>query len=139
MPTLVDTNVLVYASGVNGDRRRQQLAIQALYDCRVNGALAVQVLAEFSNVLMRHGRSIESISRDVSTLEMAWSVVSPNSHTVSSASDGVKDHHMSFWDAMLWATARQNNLTTILSEDGPVGATVGGVTYVSPFDGQASP
>lgn len=133
MPTLIDTNILVYAAGADGDRDRQQIAVRALRAHREDGLLAVQVLAEFANVLIRKGRPLETIQRDVTTLERSWRVIAPNSETVSAALVGVQEHKMSFWDAMLWACAKQHHLATILSEDGPIGATIGGILYKSPF------
>lgn len=133
MPTLIDTNILVYARGVDGDPVRQRQAIQALQSHHGTGALSVQVLAEFSSVLLHKGISIDVIHEDVMSLEKTWTIVAPEHDTVSLALRAVKTHRMSFWDAMLWATARQHDLTTILSEDGPTGATVGGIVYVSPF------
>ncbi len=59
------------------------------------------------------------IERDVAVLEQAWKVVESTDKTVSLALSGVEKYRMSFWDATLWATAKQHELTTILSEDGP--------------------
>ena len=39
----------------------------------------------------------------------------------------------SFWDAMLWTTARQAGCRLLLSEDLQDGQTLGGVTCVNPF------
>lgn len=133
MPVLIDTNILLYAVAADADRRHQQTAIQALRDHRADGALAVQVLAEFANVLIRKHWPVETVRSDVRILEKTWQIVAPNASTASLAVAGVKEHQMSFWDAMLWATAKQHGLTTILSEDGPTGSTVGEVLYLSPF------
>lgn len=133
MATLIDTNVLVYARGVDGDATRQRQAILALKACRADGFLTVQVLQEFASVLIRKRLSIDVIYEDVATLQRTWSVVASNNDTVLMALECVKAHHMSFWDALLWATARQHDITTILTEDGPTGADVGGIYYRSPF------
>lgn len=133
MLTLIDTNILVYATGADGDRTRQQMAIQALRDHRAHGTLSVQVLAEFASVLIRKGTPLETVRSDICTLEKTWQIVTPDAGTVSLALAGVDDYSMSFWDAMLWATAKHHGLTTILSEDGPTGSTVGEVLYLSPF------
>lgn len=133
MSTLIDTNILVYAAGADGDRTRQRIAIQALGDYRRDGVLAVQVLAEFANVLMRKCRPMDIIRSDISVLENTWQIVAPDAKTVSLALTGAAEYQMSFWDAMLWAVAKQHRVTTILSEDGPTGSTVGDVFYRSPF------
>ncbi|MCY0878910.1 MAG: PIN domain-containing protein [Firmicutes bacterium] len=133
MSTLIDTNILVYAAGADGDRSRQQAAIKALGDYRSNGVIAVQVLAEFANVLLRKGRPIDRIRNDISVLAKTWTIVPSDTNTVLLALMAVEEYQMSFWDAMLWAVAKQRRLTTILSEDGPTGSTIGGVSYLSPF------
>lgn len=133
MPTLIDTNILVYAAGADGDQGRQRMAIKTLRDYRADGVLAVQVLAEFANVLIRKRRPLQTVRSDISILEKTWQIVAPDARTVPLALIGVEEHQMSFWDAMLWATAMQHRVTTILSEDGPTGSTVGQVLYLSPF------
>ncbi|MHB1981407.1 MAG: PIN domain-containing protein [Sulfobacillus sp.] len=131
--TLVDTNVLVYAAGVNTDQARQRVALDSLRQVRPVGALAVQVLAEFSSVLLRQGSAVEAVRHDVERLAASWPVLVPDASTVPRALAGIRDHGLSFWDAMLWATALEHDVSTILSEDGPSGLSVGGIRYASPF------
>ncbi len=52
--------------------------------------------------------------------------------------DAVGEHRLSFWDAMLWATARQGGCSAILSEDMQDGRRLGGVEFVNPFATGAS-
>jgi predicted nucleic acid-binding protein len=51
--------------------------------------------------------------------------------------DAVTHHHLSFWDAMMWATAKRHGCRALISEDGQSGRTLGGVILLNPFD--ASP
>lgn len=46
---------------------------------------------------------------------------------------GVREHHLSFWDAMLWATARQAGCVALLTEDQQHGRSLGGVRFIDPF------
>jgi predicted nucleic acid-binding protein len=133
MATLIDTNILVYAARADGDRDRQEAATRALQRYHADGALAVQILAEFASVLLRKGRPLTDVQEDVASLRQSWRVVAPNVDTVPLALSAVALHRMSFWDAMLWAIAKQHSLSSILTEDGPTGTTVGGVQYLSPF------
>jgi predicted nucleic acid-binding protein len=55
------------------------------------------------------------------------------------AMDAVAGHGWSFWDAMMWATARRAGCRLLLSEDGDDGRTLGGVTLVNPFASPRSP
>jgi len=60
-------------------------------------------------------------------------VIEMSGLVVLEAARGVRDHKMSFWDAQIWATARLNQITCILSEDFNTGSVVEGVRFVSPF------
>lgn len=131
--TLVDTNILVYAAGVNTDKAHQAAASNALNKIRHVGALPVQALSEFTAVLLRHRRPADVILHDVDALAGTWPVLHPTARTVAEALAGVTDHQLSFWDAMLWAVAVEYGLSAILSEDGPTGHSIRGVEYVSPF------
>jgi predicted nucleic acid-binding protein len=54
--------------------------------------------------------------------------------SVERAIDGVRDHALSFWDALIWATAAEADATYILTEDCQHGRRVEGVLYLDPFD-----
>jgi hypothetical protein len=45
----------------------------------------------------------------------------------------VKRHSVSFWDAMLWVTAREAGCRLLFSEDLHDGQTLDGVTCINPF------
>jgi predicted nucleic acid-binding protein len=55
------------------------------------------------------------------------------------AMDAVAGHSLSFWDAMMWATAKRAGCRLLFSEDGDDGRTLGGVTLVDPFASPQSP
>ena len=46
---------------------------------------------------------------------------------------GVKTHSFSYWDAQVWATARLNQVQTIISEDFSHDQIVEGVRFFIPF------
>ena len=48
--------------------------------------------------------------------------------------EAVARHRLSFWDAMLWATAKAAGCRLILSEDGADGRDLEGVVQVNPFE-----
>ena len=52
--------------------------------------------------------------------------------------DVVQEHRLSFWDAMLWATARQAGCSAILSEDLPDGRRLNGAEIINPFAAAAA-
>lgn len=47
---------------------------------------------------------------------------------------GVQDHHLSFFDAQMWAVARLNEIPALLTQDMATGSTVAGVMIVDPFE-----
>ena len=52
---------------------------------------------------------------------------------VLEAARGVIDHQLRFWDALIWATAKLNQIPVILSEDFRSGASLEGVRFVNPL------
>lgn len=133
MTALIDTNVLVYAAGIRTDTARQRQAIEVLSRWHHEGCLALQVLAEFSAVALRHGMPVEQCQYLVAQYRRTWRILVPSVATLDGALQGVSEYHLSFWDAMLWALAREHGLAEIMTEDGPTGQSVGGITFRNPF------
>jgi predicted nucleic acid-binding protein len=46
---------------------------------------------------------------------------------------GTQVHHLQFWDAQIWATARLNQIVDVYSEDFNSGAIVEGVRFTNPL------
>ena len=132
MTTLVDTNILVYAAGIRADDRRKQAATELLAQLRPDACLSLQVLSEFSAVALRHGIGPEVCRSLVAEYCRSWTILAPSAASLDTALTAVRDHQLSFWDAMLWAVAHEHGLGEIVTEDGPTGA-VGGVKFRNPF------
>ena len=47
--------------------------------------------------------------------------------------DAMRAEPAAFWDAMLWATARQSGCSAILTEDMQDGRRLSGVEFINPF------
>ena len=130
----LDTNILVYAvdldAGERHDRARALVGRAARGDC----VLTVQALAEFFHATTR--KNLLPLTR-ASAFVRAWrdvfQVVSADATALVDAMDAVEEHRLSFWDAMLWATARHSGCSTILSEDMQDGRRLGGVEFINPF------
>lgn len=134
---LIDTNVLVYAYD-RGEIHKQARAIDTLayiHQARA-GRLSVQSLAEFFTVVTRGKRQIltaEIAAREIERLAASWPVLDLTPHVVLEALRGAQEHHMPYWDAQLWATAKLNQVPVLFSEDFNSGATIEGVRFVNPF------
>jgi predicted nucleic acid-binding protein len=134
---LVDTNVLVYAYDRSEPEKQRQArrVLAALADRRI-GALSTQVLGEFFVVVTR--RIDTPLSNDeayerAANLLSGWPVISMTGIAVLEAMRGVRDYHLSYYDAQLWATAKLNHISIVLSEDFQDGQVVEGVRFVNPF------
>lgn len=139
---LVDTNVLVYAYD-RSEPTKQRLALDALdrlYQSR-RGALSTQVLGEFYSVMTRKLAEPCSPSEARAHVEnylMSWPVLPLAPLVIHEALRGATEHQLSYFDAQLWAVARLNQLTTIVSEDFSDGSIVDGIQFLDPFKSKLS-
>jgi predicted nucleic acid-binding protein len=134
---LVDTNLLVYAWDP-ADAHKQERAIATLDGLHSAGAgrLSAQSLAEFFAAVTRGAKprlTPAKAARQVEGLAASWPVLDVTPLVVIEATRGVADHHLSYWDAQLWATARLNQIPVIFSEDFASGSVLKGVRFVDPF------
>ena len=136
----LDTNVLVYAEGVNGiERRTAALALLAQLP-EAGVFLPVQVLGELFNVLVRKDRRSGSNARSAI---LAWRDVYPliptSPTTMIAALDLAANHNFSIWDAAILAAAADAGCRLLLSEDMRDGFIWRGVTITNPFRENRAP
>ncbi len=134
---LVDTNVLVYAYD-RSEPDKQAKAAEILDTLAKNGAgvLSPQILAEFFSVVTKKlsaQLSAQDGYKSLGNYIQSWKVVDLTGAIVLEAARGVKDHELSFWDSLVWATARMNQVPAVLSEDFSHGSVVEGVRFINPF------
>jgi predicted nucleic acid-binding protein len=135
---LVDTNVVVYAY----DRRdsiKQARALSTLdHLARTGrGRLSTQILGEFfvtATQRLDPPLTLEEGCEQVEALSMTWPVLPIVPLVALEAARGARDHHLPYWDAQLWATARLNQVSVVLSEDSDLADRVlEGVHFLDPF------
>jgi predicted nucleic acid-binding protein len=63
----------------------------------------------------------------------SWPIFDVTPMHVYEAVRGVREHRLSYYDALIWATARLNGVPHLLSEDGQDGRYLEGVRYLNPF------
>lgn len=123
------------------DATKQRTAIAVVERLRDAGRLStsVQCLVEFYGVVTRKlpdrmpaDEALAEVSRYVRFAQ----VMDLTGAIVLDACRGASAHRLSLWDALVWATARLNQIRTVLTEDVPHGRSIEGVTYLSPFDAQ---
>lgn len=135
----LDTNILVYAvdrdAGERHRRSRELVGRAALSDC----VLTMQSLAEFFHATTRKNLlEPEPAGAFVRIWLEVFPVTSADESGLVDAMDAVGEHRLSFWDARLWAAARQAGCSAILSEDMQHGRRLGGVEFVNPFAADAA-
>lgn len=134
---LVDTNVLVYVYDMN-EAEKQERALQVLDALQAagTGQLSTQTVAEFFRVVTREARRLLTVAEateQVAKLLRAWPILDLTPMIVLEATRGVRDHRLAYWDAQIWATAKLNQIETVLSEDFKSGSVLEGVRFVDPF------
>src|SRR4051794_35287723 len=130
-----DTNVLVYATAQapsEKSRRARELLGRALRSS--NAVLLLQTLGEFSSVALRkHAMPVQSVL----DLLDAWQALLPcraaEPADLGCALDAVRSHQLSFWDALLWATARRGGGRPPLPRGLQEGRVFDAVPLLNPF------
>jgi predicted nucleic acid-binding protein len=124
-----DTNILIYAQ--SQDKR----AARARAEIAAGGMISVQVLNEFANVLRKKlGRSWDEVSAAAADIEATLGPARPltiDLHRQALAIAG--SHSLSFFDALIIASAAEAGCKVLLTEDMQTDATIAGVQLVNPF------
>ena len=132
----VDTNVLIYAHDLSaGDKHsRARQLIQELWQSG-EGCLSIQVLQEFCvNVTQKVAKPLapEAAAQIVADLA-AWQIHWPGVEDVLDAIRLQQRYQLSFWDAMIVASAIQLGCETLWSEDMNPGQVYDRVRVLNPF------
>ena len=129
MSAFFDTNILVYAQQTGGkaDRARELFS--------GGGKLSVQVLNEFAAVSRRKQRldwsAIAEAIDDVLTVVDPPLALTHDMHTA--AREFAEEHGISFYDALIVASAIEAGCDILYSEDMQHGRRIGGLAIVNPF------
>ncbi len=135
MRVALDTNILVYAEGVNGaERQAQALVILGALE-RDTVVIPVQALAELFAVLTRKAKwSVETAKLAVETWAAAYEAPDTTVATVNDAMELVVRHRLAFWDALIVATSVMARCDQLLTEDMQNGFTWRGLTLTNLFE-----
>ncbi len=134
MRVALDTNILVYAEGVNGAGKKKT-ALELLQRLpQPDVVVPVQALGELFHVLVRKAARSGSKAR---TAILEWqdtfACVETSTAVMRAAIDLAADHHLSIWDAVILSGASEAGCRLLLSEDLQDGFTWNGVTVTNPF------
>jgi predicted nucleic acid-binding protein len=129
-----DSNVLIYALS-RGDPRHSAAASLLARATRGDCVQTLQSLAECFRIITTKQRFDPGQARcDIHGFRTAFTVCTADDGDLDQAMRAVEDHSLSFWDALLWATARRAGCRVLLSEDFQDGRDLSGVLFVNPFD-----
>jgi predicted nucleic acid-binding protein len=130
----LDTNILAYAEGVNGDKMKRA-AIELVEKLPPGSVvLPVQTLGELFNLLVRKAkRPPDQARRAILSWQDAFPLIDTSSEVMLAAADIATAHQLAIWDAVVLSAAAEARCRLLLSEDLQEGFTWKGVTITNPF------
>ncbi len=135
-----DTNILIYAVNTDAPEKHQIASSLLEAATQKDCLLTLQAIGEFFNATRRKGlASMDEVITITRVWQQIFTVVPADQDTFNEAVEYVRDHNISFWDAMLWANAKQAGCAYVLSEDMQHGRRLGGVEIINPFAKDAKP
>jgi predicted nucleic acid-binding protein len=133
---LVDTNVLLYQHDARQQEKQERArAWMAMLWRTRRGRINSQVLSEFyvnATEKLKPGLSRKAARESVATLS-AWAPFASDGRTIEVAWEIQDRHQLSWWDALIMASASINTCKYLLTEDLQHDQSVRGVTVVNPF------
>jgi predicted nucleic acid-binding protein len=135
-----DTNILIYAVNTDAPEKHQIASSLLEAATQKDCLLTLQAIGEFFDATRRKGlASMDEVITITRVWQQIFTVVPADQDTFNEAVEYVRDHNISFWDAMLWANAKQAGCAYVLSEDMQHGRRLGGVEIINPFAKDAKP
>jgi predicted nucleic acid-binding protein len=130
----LDTNILFYAMDRDAGHRHKA-AVDIVHQASVTDCVMVlQVLGEFYAAVTGKNRmpASEAEAQILDWMKL-FPVVSATSKSLKRALPAVNQYRMSFWDALLWATACEASVTVLITEDFQHDRVIEGVRFCNPF------
>ncbi|HII54105.1 hypothetical protein COT30_04265 [Candidatus Micrarchaeota archaeon CG08_land_8_20_14_0_20_49_17] len=114
----IDTNILVYAEQSNEKLKHDKAAeiMSALLKSN-EGVLSNQILAELSSVLSDYGFDAGRRNELISTYNKALKTINYSIEDVILANVFSEETGAHFFDSLIAATMKRNNITTIVTEN----------------------
>jgi len=134
--TFVDTNILIYAHDIDA-KAKHETAKSVLRDLwrQRTGVLSLQVLQEFYvNVTRKIASPLpKEAARLVVNTYAIWCTETTPAE-IAAAFRIEDEFRITFWDALIVASAAKSGAVRILSEDLNSGQTIGGIRIENPFE-----
>ena len=134
--SFIDTNVLVYAEASDAPlkQRAALTLLKGLYEEGL-GVLSTQVLQEYCNVALKKLKLPAQYVRAQLDLYEQFEVVQVTPGIIRAGLDLHQTRSVSFFDAIVLASAHASGCNVLWTEDMNVGEVVHGVRIANPFAG----
>ena len=132
----IDTNILVYAEA-SDEPAKQQAALallKQLYET-ATGVLSTQVLQEYCNVALKKLKLSAGHIRAQLDLYEQFEIVQVTPAIIRAGLDLHQTRSLSFYDALIMASAQAAGCNVLLSEDMNTGEIINGIRILNPFVG----
>jgi predicted nucleic acid-binding protein len=140
MRLALDTNILVYAEGLNDAARKAQARDLLNRLAQADVVLPVQVAGELFRVLVRKARRTPAEARiAVERWQARFGSEPTTSSAFGSAMALSAGHGLDIWDTTIIAVAAEAGCHLLLSEDLTEGFTWRGLTVTNPFAAKPHP
>lgn len=130
----IDTNIIVYLEDTREPAKRAMA--RALWPSLValeGTMISSQVASETVNTMLRLWNDADVVRSVIDDLEGSMWIVPVTFQVVRLAIDGCARFGFSFYDAQIWAAAREWGATLVLSEDFADSLVADGVRFANPF------
>jgi predicted nucleic acid-binding protein len=129
----IDSNIWIYALTVQDDPMKTEQAKRLIIG-QSDIAVSTQVINEVCVNLLKKASFTEAELRDVADdFFVQYTVQEIGQAIIRKASLLREQHHLSFWDGLIVASALASSATILYSEDMHDGLTIEGLTIVNPF------
>lgn len=132
----VDSNILIYAHDLDAGVKRERAVakLRELWESGT-GRLSIQVLQEFYvNATLKLNTPVaRSTAREIIQTYSVWIHHATTIETVTRATEISDLARISFWDALIVASAEEVNADELLSDDLKDGQSIGSIKVVNPL------
>jgi len=130
----LDSNIILYC--YSNDETDKQAIARNIFEQYSNPCISKQVINEVSNILFRKFKlDCESIENAILQISNLVEILDFNLTTQIKAIRLKKSYNLQYFDALIVATALENNCNTLYSEDMQNGLVVEGkLTIINPFE-----
>ena len=130
----LDTSILIYQVDKRyPEKQRISRALGREAALKGEAVLSTQVLQEFYVVATSKLKIVPTLAKAIMNRLSNMEVVTVTTELISQAADINMQSQVSFWDALIVATAASANCEKLLTEDMKDGQTISGVRVSNPF------